>query len=75
MVVQHGEGVKHDCRRMHAVGELADEPLTVVVRPENLLPPVAAAGDVVQRVGEVNTWRSCHDPNMVPSPISPVKAS
>ncbi|MGA2034797.1 MAG: hypothetical protein ABSG68_21315, partial [Thermoguttaceae bacterium] len=65
MVVHDGEGVEHDCRRRRAVGELAEEPLTIVTGPKNLLPPVTAAGDVVQRVGEVNAWRSCHDPHTI----------
>ena len=40
MVVEHGEGVEHDSRRIHTVGELAEEPLTIVIRPKNLLPTV-----------------------------------
>ena len=75
MIVEHGEGVEHDSRRIHTVGELAEEPLTIVVRPINLLPPVAAAGDVVECVREVNAWRACHDPNKISNAISVVKAS
>ena len=71
----HGEGVEHDSRRIHTVGELAEEPLTIVIRPKNLLPPVTAAGNVVERVGEVNAWRSCHDLDMVPEAMPSVKAS
>ena len=74
IVVEQGEGVEHDGRRIHPVGELAEEALTIVVRAKDLLPPVTAAGDVVECVGEVNAWRSYHDPNKISSPTSAVKA-
>ena len=49
------------------------EPVSIVEAPQDL--SVAAAGNVVERVGEVNAWRSCHDPDMKASPISAVKSS
>ena len=75
MVVEHGEGVEHDSRRIYTVGKLPEEPLTIVVRPKDLLPPVTAAGDVVERVGEVDARWLCHDPNKISIPMSAVKAS
>ncbi len=75
VVVHQGESVEHDGRRKHAVRELAEEPLPIVIRPKDLLPAVAAAGDVVQGVGEVDSGRSCHDLKRISRWISAVKAS
>ena len=54
LVVEPGEGVEHDSRRTRTVGDLAEEPLTIVVRPMNLLPPASAVGDVVTTISRTD---------------------
>ncbi len=75
MIRYKGESVEHDSRRKQAVRELAEEPLPIVIRPKDLLPAVPAAGDVVQGVGKVDAWRSCHDPNMIAGAVPRIKVS
>jgi hypothetical protein len=75
MIVHNCKGVQHYSGGIYAIGKLAQEPLTIVIRPKNLLPSITATGDVVERVGEVNAWRSCHDPNTISSVVTSVKAS
>jgi len=40
--------------------QLAKESLTVIVAAENLLPAVAAAGDVIQGLGKIDAWWASH---------------
>jgi hypothetical protein len=71
MVVEEGEGVQHNRRRIHALSKLAQESLTIIIRAKDLLPAVTAAGGVVEGVGEVGARRPCHDPHTISRPISP----
>lgn len=66
MVVHQHEAVEHNPGRMDGVAKLGQEPLPVLVRPEDPLPAVAAAGHVVEGIGEVNSGRSCHVPQYSP---------
>ncbi len=67
MVFQQGERVQPDCGRGDAVLELIEEASPVGIGEENPRPPVATGGDMVERVGIVDPWRSYHAISIPPA--------
>ncbi len=60
MVFHQHERVEQDSGRGDVVLELIEEATPVSIGEENPRPPVPASGDMVERVGEVDPWWSCH---------------
>ena len=66
MIVHQHEGVEDDRVRPDVILELPQEPSPVVVIEEDPRPPVSTGGDVVDGVGEVDTWRTRHTAYSMP---------
>ena len=60
MVVHKDVSVKHNPRHLQVVRQLAEEALAVLVAPEDLRAAVAASGDMIERVREINAWWTWH---------------
>ena len=60
MVVHEHVGVEHDARHLQVVRQLAEEPLTVVVSPEDLRSAVAAAGNMIDGIRKIDPWWARH---------------
>ena len=71
MVVHQDVRVEHDGERVEIVSKLAEKSLAVVICPEDLRPSVPAGRDVVDRIGEIDSWRSRHA-GIIPEPPLPV---
>jgi len=56
MVVHEHVGVEHDARHLQVVRQLAEEPLAVVVSPEDIRAAVAAAGNMIHGVRKIDAW-------------------
>ena len=61
MVVHKYVSVEHHGSGAEVVGQLPEKPLSVRIAPKDHVPAVAAAGDVVNCIGEINSGRSSHD--------------
>ena len=59
-IVHKYVSVQHHRRSAKVVGQLPDKPLSVRVAPKNHVAAVAAAGNMVNRISEVNSGRSSH---------------
>jgi len=70
MVFHQHERVEQDCGRGDVVLELTEKATPVSIGEENPRPPVAASGDMVERVGKVDPWRSCHTASIPPDDIA-----
>ena len=60
MVVHEHVGVEHDACELQVVRQLAEKPLAVVVTPEDLRSAVAAAGNMIDGVREIDAWWAWH---------------
>ena len=60
MVVHQDIGIEDHGRGVQAVGQLCQKSLAVGVAVEYDRPAVAAAGDVVNGIGEINSRRAGH---------------
>jgi hypothetical protein len=60
MVVHEDVSIEHNARHLDVMRQLGEEAPAVVVAMKDIGPAVATAGNVVQRVGEVNARRSRH---------------
>ena len=60
MVIEQYVGIKHHPGQVQVIGQLRQEPQAVSIAPEDHRAAVAAAGDMVNGIGEVNAWRTWH---------------